>query len=169
MNRRMLAAGLALVGVFISLYLALYKLGVIGNLTCSVGSCEIVNTSRWAILLGVPVAVWGLAFYAVLFLASVAGLQERFEDHRAPALVMTALSGWGVLFSGYLSYLEAFVIHHWCQWCVVSAIIVTLIFVVSALDLRASGGNSPDEVLYDEPLDVPQSAGSPAERRPTLG
>jgi uncharacterized membrane protein len=136
MGKRMTAAGLALVGLFVSLYLALYKLGYIGALTCSVGSCETVNTSKWALFMGIPVAIWGLAYYTALLLAAVAGLQERLADSPTPALVLTLLAGWGVLFSGYLTYLELFVIHAICQWCVVSACIVVAIFVVSALDLR---------------------------------
>ena len=65
MNKRMLVALVALAGVFVALYLTLYKLGYIGTLACAVGSCETVNTSRWATFLGMPVAVWGLGFYVV--------------------------------------------------------------------------------------------------------
>ena len=57
----MLIALLALVGALIAAYLTLYKVGVIGELVCQVGSCERVNSSRWAVFLGVPVAAWGLA------------------------------------------------------------------------------------------------------------
>ena len=62
---------LSLVGAFIALYLTLYKVGVVGNLTCTVGSCETVNTSRWATLLGFPIAAWGLATYILLLLLAV--------------------------------------------------------------------------------------------------
>jgi uncharacterized membrane protein len=44
----------------------------------------------------------------------------------------------GVAFSGWLTYLEALVIHAWCQWCVVSAILITLIFLLSLPGLRAA-------------------------------
>jgi uncharacterized membrane protein len=138
MSKRALLALLALTGFFVSLYLALYKLGYIGALTCSVGSCEQVNTSKWATFLGLPVAVWGVGFYAVTFGAALVGLQERFEDSRALAMGLAALCVWGVIFSIYLTYLELFVIHAVCQWCVVSAVIVTLMCVVSLLDLRTA-------------------------------
>ena len=49
---------------------------------------------------------------------------------------MSALTGWGVLFSGWLTYLELFVIDAICIWCVISAIIVTVMFAVSLADLR---------------------------------
>ena len=135
----MLVALLALTGLFVALYLTLYKAGAIGQLTCSIGSCETVNTSRWSTLLGLPVAAWGLGFYIVALIVAIAGTQDRWVDERTPSVVLVALSGWGVLFSLWLTYLELFVIHAICMWCVVSAIIVTMIFITSLLDLRDYG------------------------------
>jgi uncharacterized membrane protein len=132
----MTLAALALIGVFVSLYLTLYKLGVIGTLQCSVGSCETVNTSRWATFLGLPVAAWGLGFYVSVLALAFAGIQERFADSRAISVALTALTGWGVLFSGWLTYLELFVIDAICMWCVISAIIVLVMFFVTVADLR---------------------------------
>ena len=136
MGKRMAIAALALIGVFVSLYLTLYKLGVIGELSCAAGACETVNTSDWSTLLGQPVALWGLGFYVSTLLVAVVGLGERFADSRAISLVLVAMSGIGVLFSAWLTYLELFVIFAICMWCVTSAVIVTLIFVASLLDLR---------------------------------
>lgn len=138
----MVLAALALVGLFVSLYLTLYKLGYIGTLQCGVGSCETVNTSRWATFLGLPVAAWGLGFYVVALTIALAGVQDRFADSRTLSIVMTALTGWGVLFSGWLTYLELFVIDAICIWCVVSAVIVTIMFVVSLMDLREFSGEA---------------------------
>lgn len=74
----MVIALLSLVGVFIALYLTLYKVGIIGELTCTVGSCETVNTSRYALFVGLPVAAWGLGAYVVLFALAIAGLQPAY-------------------------------------------------------------------------------------------
>ena len=142
MTKRMLVATLALAGIFLSVYLALYKLGYIGVLTCSVGSCEVVQTSRWATFLGLPVAVWGVGFYVTAFAVAMAGVHGRLADSPAPSVALVALSGWGVLFSAWLTWLELFVIHAICQWCVVSAILVTVIFVVSLMDLRDWRGSA---------------------------
>src|SRR6202035_1652402 len=79
-TKRMIVAALALAGIFISLYLTLYKLGVIGELTCSIGSCETVNTSKWATFLHLPVAAWGLMFYSEVFVISLLGTMPRFEN-----------------------------------------------------------------------------------------
>jgi uncharacterized membrane protein len=137
----MIVAALALAGIFISLYLTLYKLGVIGELSCSIGSCETVNTSKWATFLHLPVAMWGLLFYLDVFALALVGTTARFADARPISVLLVVESAIGVLFSAWLTYLELGVIHAICIWCVTSAIVVTLILVVSVadlLDLRAS-------------------------------
>ena len=136
MTKRMLAALIALVGLFVALYLTLYKVGVIGELACSIGSCEAVQTSRWSTFLGLPVAAWGLAFYASVLVIALTGLMERYEDSRPLALGMLALTAWGALFSLWLTYLELFVIRAICQWCVISAVLAVGLTVVSYLDWR---------------------------------
>ena len=132
----MIVAALALAGIFVSLYLTLYKLGVIGQLSCSIGSCETVNTSRWSRFLGMPVAAWGLLFYLDVFALALISSFPRFEDERAFSIVLVAEAAVGVLFSAWLTYLELGVIHAICIWCVTSAVIVTLILVMSIADLR---------------------------------
>ena len=132
----MILATLALIGVFVSTYLTLYKLGYIGELKCAVGSCETVNTSRWATLFGLPVAVWGLGFYVSALLLAMLSIQEKYADSRAFSVAFVALTGWGVVFSGWLTYLELFVINAICIWCVTSACIVAIMFLVSISDLR---------------------------------
>jgi uncharacterized membrane protein len=129
-------AALALAGIFISLYLTLFKLGVIGELTCSIGSCETVNTSKWSTFLRLPVAAWGLLFYAEVFVISLVGTMPRFENEHFVSAVLVAEAAFGVLFSGWLTYLELAVIHAICVWCVTSAAIVVAILLVSIADLR---------------------------------
>jgi len=132
----MIVAALALAGIFISLYLTLYKLGIIGELSCTIGSCETVNTSKWSRFLGFPVAAWGLLFYVEMFGLAAIGTIERLADVVAISFVLVVESAIGVLFSAWLTYLELAVIHAICIWCVTSAVIVTVIFVVSVADYR---------------------------------
>jgi uncharacterized membrane protein len=141
----MIVAALALAGIFISLYLALYKIGVIGELSCSIGSCETVNTSKWATFLHLPVAVWGLLFYIDVFLISVLGTTRSFENESLVSVLLVAEAAIGVLFSAWLTYLELAVIHAICIWCVTSALVVTMIFVVSIADLREVRATSVPE------------------------
>ncbi len=132
----MIVATASLAGIFVALYLLLYKLGIVGNLSCGIGSCETVNLSKWATFLGAPVAAWGVGFYIVMFVLSLLSLQDRYVDSVGMSRVLTLVSASGVAFSAWLTYLELFVIHAICLWCVVSAIIVSVIFVFALLDLR---------------------------------
>jgi uncharacterized membrane protein len=127
---------ISLLGLFLGAYLTLYKFGFIGTLVCGVSSCEQVQTSRWSVFLGLPVATWGLGFYALMLALAMAGMQERFAESRGLSLTMVILAGWGALFTGWLNYLEAFVIHAWCEWCLFSAGMVLVLFVLAALDYR---------------------------------
>ena len=132
----MIVATLALAGIFVATYLLLYKLGKIGNLSCSIGSCETVNTSKWATFMGAPVAAWGVAFYVFLFIVAIASTAERYADSLSMAAGLLVTAGSGLLFSAYLTYLELFKIHAICQWCVISAILVTIIFFVTLAEYR---------------------------------
>jgi uncharacterized membrane protein len=72
------------------------------------------------------------------------GLQPRYEDSRALSWALVLISGWGVLFSGWLTYLELRVIHAICQWCVVSAVLITLLFLAALVDLRGHHAPEPE-------------------------
>lgn len=127
----MVMALIALIGVFVSLYLTLYKLGYIGTLACGTGACETVQLSRWGDFIGLPVAAWGVGYYLLVFVLSMAAMQERFEASRGLALAILLVTAWGVLFTAWLSYLELFRIHAICRWCVGSATMVLLLFVLA--------------------------------------
>ena len=133
---RMAIAVLALLGVLDAAYLSMYKLGMIGGITCRVGSCEQVQNSPQSALFGIPVAVLGLGAYLALLALALVGVQPRFVHDRRIALAIAAISGVGMLFSAYLTYVEARVIYMWCQYCVISAILITLIFLLSLPGLR---------------------------------
>ena len=136
MNLRMGAALLSLLGLFVSAYLYLYKIGLIGSLACGTGGCETVQASSWSRFLGVEVALIGVIGYAALLIVSLVSLQPRLAEARWPATLLTALAGGGVAFTAYLTYLELFVIHAVCRWCVGSASIILATFVVALLELR---------------------------------
>lgn len=136
MLKRQLIALIALFGILIAAYLTLYKVGAIAELNCAVGSCETVQFSRWANLFGLPVAAWGIVFYVVLLALALASLQARWIDSRAMSLALVAWTSWGVLFSAWLTFLELFVIHAICQWCVVSALLVVITCGLSVVDWR---------------------------------
>jgi uncharacterized membrane protein len=132
---RMAAIVLAIVGLGVATYLTyIHYKGI--NPACGLGAnCIKVQTSEWSKLAGVPVAVLGLLGYvgilASLFVPGEAGLV-------AGALI--ALVGFG--FSAYLTYRELFSIHAICEWCVTSAVIMTLLAIITTIRLM---GVSADE------------------------
>jgi len=133
---RMGAALMSLLGLLVSAYLYLYKIGRIGTLACGTGGCETVQTSSWSRFLGVEVALIGLIGYAVLLVVALVALRPDQVERRPPALVLTALAAGGVLFTAYLTYLELFVIHAICRWCVGSAVIIVTVLALGLLELR---------------------------------
>ena len=136
MIRRQAIVLLALVGLLVATYLWLYKIGVIGELQCGTGGCEVVQTSRYADLLGIPVAFYGVAGYAVLFVLGLAGLQPARAGDRRLAVLVAALATAGFAFTLYLTFLELLVLHAICRWCIASAAIMTAIWVLALTGLR---------------------------------
>lgn len=136
-RNRMVVAATALVGVFVSTYLLLYKLGYVGTLACGVGGgCEVVQASRYAFFLGVPVAAWGLAGYLAILAVALAGARPRLADAPWVPRALLLLTGLAFAFSLYLSALEEWVIRAWCRWCIASAIIATIAFLASLPEIR---------------------------------
>jgi uncharacterized membrane protein len=140
-------AVLSLIGIFIAAYLTLYHYGYVGTLACTGdgAGCEAVQASKWARLLGFPVAAWGLGYYLSVLVLSLISLDDRIAESRWISIALLALTGWGALFSSWLTYLEAGPIGSWCQWCIASAIIAALLFVVAVLDWRATKLSSRTE------------------------
>jgi uncharacterized membrane protein len=119
-------AGLALLGLAISAYLTWVHYAGIEPVCTGISDCERVQSSDYAELVGVPVAVLGVIGYAAL----LASLRLRVE---ATAL----LAYLAVAFSAYLTWAELFRIEAICQWCVASALATLAIAVLATL--RALG------------------------------
>src|SRR2546428_8886595 len=109
-----------------------------GTRRCGAGGCGQVQPSRYADLWGVPVALYGVVGYAALLAVAVLGLRPGLLAERRVTLALAALATVGVAFSLYLTYLELFVIHAICRWCVGSAVIVTAIWVAALSGVRRS-------------------------------
>jgi uncharacterized membrane protein len=136
MNSRMGVALLSVAGVLISAYLWMFKHGYIGTLACGTGACETVQLSPYSSFLGVDVSLLGFLGYAVMLGVSLVGVQPAWLDRPGPSRALLLLAGGALLFAAYLTGIELFVLHAVCRWCVASAVIVTLIFVLAILDHR---------------------------------
>lgn len=138
---RMVVALLSLVGLFLSLYLWAHNAGLTGPIQCGVGDCGTVQASEYARIGPVPVSAVGVFGYAALTILALVGLQPGHRRSPLIGALLLAGSTFGVLFSGWLTYLEAFVIEAWCQYCVGSAILILVIFLASLVEVgRMRGG-----------------------------
>ena len=119
-------AGLALLGLAISAYLTWVHYAGIEPVCTGISDCERVQGSEYAELVGIPVALLGVAGYAAL----LGSLWVRVE-------LTALLSYFALAFSAYLTWAELFRIDAICQWCVVSALTTLAIAVLATL--RALG------------------------------
>ena len=117
---------LTVLGIVLASYLTyIHYAGIKPLCGTNGGGCEIVQTSKYSTLVGVPVALIGLLGY-IAILGSL--LVPESERSRLATVAFTVV-GFG--FSAYLTYRELFSIHHICEYCVSSAVIVTILMCLS--------------------------------------
>ena len=135
-RRSTLALGLlALVGIGLAGYMSYTDLLGTVPVCGGIGDCETVHTSAYAFIAGVPVAVLGLLSYVavaglVLGRQMVSGTTAYLASLGILVMVLS-----GTLFSAFLTYVEFFVIDAVCPWCVASALTITAMLVLSAIDV----------------------------------
>ena len=123
---RSVATFVAALGIGVATYIAIADSGG-GSPVCLGGSegCQTVADSSHSHLLGVNIAIFGVIGYVLLLAAALL----RGDGARMAGFGI-ALVGFG--YSVYLTYLELFVIDAVCQWCVFSAVLMTVLFAVNA-------------------------------------
>jgi uncharacterized membrane protein len=128
------ALALAVLGAADAAYLTWVKLAGLKPFCGSSGACDTVNTSIYSEVGGVPIAFLGLG--AFLVLAALLVLEDRLPglDTWAPVAVF-GMALTGTLYSAYLTYVELFVLHAVCPYCVVSAVCITGLLVLSVIRL----------------------------------
>jgi uncharacterized membrane protein len=134
MDKKLFWAGFAasVVGLLVSIYMTIYKLSDNDAMCLGSGGCSFVNASRYSEINGFPVAAIGIiGFLAVMAIMVLEGRSDFFSDN-GPMLEF-GMSLMGVLFSIYLTYLEIYIIRHYCPFCVTSAIAITLVFIFSTI------------------------------------
>jgi uncharacterized membrane protein len=127
-DRRLLIAiaVISLIGIGVAGYLTYTHYEGLNVVCLSSGGCETVQKSVYSKLAGVPVAVLGLAGYIGILLS----LAIRNELGRIAGFGIALI---GFLFSMYLTYREIFTIKAICQWCVSSAVLMTILTILTAI------------------------------------
>jgi len=122
-----------LAGLIASGYLVVVHLMGEAPVCGPVKGCETVTTSEYSMVLGIPVALLGFGLSVVLVACAVAWW--RLADRR-PLLAVYGLLLLATLAVAYLTYLELFVIHAVCAWCVTYATTIVISLAITALALR---------------------------------
>jgi uncharacterized membrane protein len=120
---RIAIAALALVGAGIASYLTAVKLSG-APIACATGGCETVAHSRYSAVGGIPVASFGLVAYLLV-------LASTFVVLDIAVVAAAALATASTLVAAYLVYVQASVLHAYCQWCLASDTIFAVLLVLT--------------------------------------
>ncbi|MBL7184025.1 MAG: vitamin K epoxide reductase [Anaerolineae bacterium] len=129
---------LGLVGLGIATYLAYVEITHVEALCGPIGECNIVQTSSYALILGIPVAVLGVLHYLAI---GALWMGQRYQGGRwgnQTTLGLLGLTIFGALFSIYLTCLELFVVRAICSWCLGSAVATTILMLLVVLPVTGS-------------------------------
>jgi len=151
-NLRRAIAFVAALGIGVATYITIVESGG-GSPVCVAGGggCQTVAESSYSHIAGINVAIFGIVGYVGIFLtAFIVSDLARFAGFAM------ALGGFG--FSVYLTYLEIWVIDAICQWCVGSAILMTILFLLTAARLIGyAGTDDADSTAVEPPEASPNS------------
>ena len=126
---------LAAIGLAISAYLTWTKVSGVPPICGPGGGCETVENSSYSSIFGIPVALLGMGYSATVLVAVLAWWRG---GRREGILVAYGLGLVGTLVEVYLVYLELFVIHAICIWCVAYGATVVLGWLGALLAVRRS-------------------------------
>jgi len=131
---RNITVALLVIGLFVSIYMTIYK--VTNNESMCIGSsgCSEVNASRYSEINGIPVAVLGIVGYTAL-LALLVLEQRPGIIQQNGTMMFFGISLIGFLFTLYLIYLEVALIKAYCPFCLTSQAMMTIIFIISVIRL----------------------------------
>ncbi|MEK7633003.1 MAG: vitamin K epoxide reductase family protein [Patescibacteria group bacterium] len=120
--------GVSIVGFFDAAYLTIQHYTQF-TLPCTIThGCDLVTKSEYSQIMGIPVSVLGAVYYLAIFLAVYVILETKKTEYLRFVAIATTF---GFLFSAWFVYLQFFVIHAICQYCMFSAATSTTMFVVS--------------------------------------
>ena len=125
---------LACLGILDASYLLIYKLTSNNAMCLGNGGCHDVNFSPYSQISGIPVSLFGLAAYLLMAVILLLEGRSKIAKDDGP-LAIFGLSLAGTVFTGYLTWIELYVIHKLCPFCVASAIIIVLIFILAVVRL----------------------------------
>jgi uncharacterized membrane protein len=125
---------LSCLGIIDATYLFIYKLTSNNSMCLGNGGCHDVNFSPYSQIAGIPVSLFGLVAYLAMAAILLLENRNKFAMDNSPLMIF-GISLAGTAFTGYLTWIELYVIHKVCPFCVASAIIILLIFILAIIRL----------------------------------
>ena len=125
---------LGVLGILDSIYMTIFKLTDNASMCLGNGGCSVVNSSSYAEVSGIPVALIGVGGYLAILVVLLAENHNKFLQQNA-TMIIFGLALVGFLFTLYLIYVELALIHALCPFCVTSQITMTILFILSVIRL----------------------------------
>ncbi len=126
--------GLAIIGLFVSIYMTIFKLTENASMCIGSHACVTVNSSVYSEIRGVPVAAVGIVGYLAIIIVLL--FENRGEFFKENGLtILFGLTLLGFLFTLYLIYVEVAILHAFCPFCVTSQVAMTILFSISVFRL----------------------------------
>jgi uncharacterized membrane protein len=123
---------LSIAGIFDTTYLTIKRF-THESVNCSVfEGCDLVTTSSYSAIFGVPVAILGIIFYILVFALTLWYIKSK---NKKVLNSLLALSGAGLLMSVWFVYVQAFILDAYCLYCLISALLSTTIFIISLISM----------------------------------
>ncbi len=137
LNRQIVIFAFAWVGLLVSAYLA-YEYAQPHAIGCTLTDCQAVRVSAYSKILGIDLPYLGIIYFSLIciYLGYLILKRKNYIKHIIERRFFVGYATLGFIFSMYLTYLEAFVIDAFCQWCLISAFAATMIFLNSFLWYR---------------------------------
>ena len=129
-----------ILGAADSLYLLIFKLTGNSHMCLGNGGCHNVNFSPYSEIHGIPVSVFGMSAYLAILCILFLERRLKIAKENGP-LGIFGISLGGVAFTVYLTWLEIYVINAICPFCVASAVLITIIFILAIIRLVKQTSN----------------------------
>lgn len=142
---RLVSIGLAVIGLIDTIYLSYVKIAHQEVFCGGSRACDTVNSSPYSMIAGIPIAYLGLVAYLVILLLLYMEIRGDFWKQYSP-LIVFGMTLAGTLYSFYLTYIEIVVLRAICPYCVVNAVVMLFLFVISLVRLF---GDTTSEILEE--------------------
>lgn len=120
----------ALGGLFLAVFIH-FKKQLHTPLVCPIGhSCDPVVHSDYSRFMDMPVEILGIIYYTIIIVTYAAMLMIPSLHSNLLGTMLLGLSALAFLFSLYLTAVQAFILREWCTWCLISATLCAIIFLV---------------------------------------